>query len=248
MSGPPVTGLPVTTSPVTGSPAISSPVTGSPVTSAGSAKQLAEAITAKFLIAELAQAERRARDAKDWALMLDCYHRDARIFLSWIDGSPAEFVARSKRMAEVPGGHAIHQNGVTGVQLNGDRALADTSCAILMRRLFAGVECDLTGYCRHRSRVERRDGLWRLASLVGVYEKNTLVPVVPGTAPALDRQRLAGYRRSYDFQCYHREQEGSTAFADRPGTDRPDLVDALEAADRAWLDGADVPLGVGGSA
>lgn len=220
-------------------------MTGSPVTSAESAVGLAGVLADKFLIAELAQAERRARDAKDWRLMLDCYHGDARVFLSWIDGTAAEFVTRSRRMAEVPGGHAIHQNGVTLVQLNGERALADTSCAILMRRYFDGVECDLTGYCRHRSRVERRDGMWRLLSLVGVYEKNTLAPVLPGTAPKLDERRLAGYRPSYNFQCYHREQEGNAAFSDRPGTDRPDLVEALEAADRAWLSGADVPLGVG---
>jgi SnoaL-like domain len=220
-------------------------MTGSPVTGATSAAGLAAVLADKALIAELAQAERRARDAKDWRLMLDCYHGDGRIFLSWIDGSPAEFVTRSRRMAEVPGGHAIHQNGATLVQLSGDRALADTSCAILMRRHFDGVECDMTGYCRHRSRVERRDGTWRLLSLVGVYEKNTLVPVLPGSAPKLDEQRLARYRPSYNFQCYHREQEGNTAFSDRPGTDRPDLVEALESADRAWLAGADVALGVG---
>ena len=219
-------------------------MTGSAVTSAASAAALAEVLADKFLVAELAQAERRARDAKDWRLMLDCYHGDARIFLSWIDGPPADFVNRSQRMAEVPGGHAIHQNGVTLVQLNGDRALADTACAILMRRLFDGVECDMTSYCRHRSRVERRAGTWRLLSLVGVYEKNTLAPAVPGTAPKLDERRLAGYRPSYNFQCYHREQEGNTAFNDRPGTDRPDLVEALEAADQAWLSGANVPLGV----
>ncbi len=220
-------------------------MTGSPVTSASSAVGLAGVLADKFLIAELAQAERRARDAKDWPLMLDCYHGDARIFLSWIDGTAAEFVRRSQRMADIPGGHAIHQNGVTLVQCSGDRALADTSCAILMRRFFDGVECDLTGYCRHRSRVERRAGTWRLLSLVGVYEKNTLVPVLPGTAPKLDERRLAGYRPSYNFQCYHREQEGNTAFADRPGSDRPDLVEALEAADRAWLSGRDGPLGLG---
>jgi hypothetical protein len=212
------------------------------VTGPGLAGELAD----KFLIAELAQRERRARDDKDWQLMLDSYHAESRIFLSWIDGPAARFVAASRRMAERPGGHALHQNGVTLVQLNGDRALADTPCAILMRRRFDGVECDLTGYCRHRSRVERRDGRWRLRSLVGVYDKNTLVPVLPGTAPKLDGERLAGYRPSYNFQCYHREQEGNAAFADRPGRDRPDLVEALEAADRAWLSGRDVPLGVGG--
>jgi hypothetical protein len=211
---------------------------------AGTAGELVD----KLLVAELAQAERRARDDRDWQLMLDCYHADSRIFLSWIDGTAAEFVAASRRMADRPGGHALHQNGVTLVRLNGDRALADTPCAILMRRLFDGVECDLAGYCRHRSRAERRDGRWRLRSLVGVYEKNTLVPVLPGTAPALDERRLAGYRSSYNFQCYHREQEGNTAFSDRPGLDRPDLVTALALADEAWLSGQDVPLGVGPAA
>jgi len=225
-----------------------SPVTGSPVTSASSAADLADVLTDKFLIAELAQAERRARDARDWQLMLDCYHADSRIFLSWIDGTADEFVLASQRMAERPGGHALHQNGATLVRLNGDRALADTPCAILMRRLFDGVECDLTGYCRHRSRVERRGGRWRLRSLTGVYEKNTLVPVLPGTAPKLDEQRLARYRPSYNFQCYHREQEGNTPFSDRPGLDRPDLVKALESADQAWLSGQDLPLGVGAGA
>lgn len=220
-------------------------MTGSPLTSASPVAELAWMLADKFLIAELAQAERRARDAKDWELMLDCYHGDARIFLSWIDGTAAEFVRRSQRMAEIPGGHAIHHSGATLVQLNRDRALADTPCAILMRRYFDGVECDMTGYCRHRSRVERRAGTWRLLSLTGVYEKNTLVPVLPGTAPKLDERRLAGYRPSYNFQCYHREQQGNTAHADRPGSDRPDLVEVLEAADRAWLAGADVPLGVG---
>lgn len=209
------------------------------------APALAAELADKFLVLELAQRERRARDDKDWPLMLDCYHPEARIFLSWIDGTAGEFTAASQRMAERPGGHALHQNGFTLVQLNGDRALADTPCAILMRRLFDGVECDMTAYCRHRSRVERRHGRWRLLSLVGVYEKNTLVPVLPGTAPKLDEQRLAGYRPSYDFQCYHREQQGSTANADRPGLDRPDLVAALDTADRAWLSGQDVPLGVG---
>lgn len=200
----------------------------------------------KLLITELAQTERKARDDKQWQLLEDSYHPDARIFLSWFDGSPAEFVAASRRMADRAGGHAIHELGPTLVQLDGDRALADTSCAILMRRVFEGVECDLTGYCRHRSRVERRAGEWRLSSFVGIYAKNTLVPVVPGTAPKLDEARLAGYRSSYDFQCYHREQEGNTPFANRPGLDRPDLVEALEEVDRAWLAGADLPLGVGG--
>lgn len=199
----------------------------------------------KLRITELAQTERLARDTRQWQLMLDCYHPDSRVFLSWFDGPAARFVAASRRMGEEPGGHATHGLGPTLVQIDGDRALADTPCAVMMRREFAGVACDLTSYCRHQSRVERVDGRWLLRSLVGVYEKNTLVPVVPGRVPELDEGRLAGYRASYDFQCYYRADKGHVPFADRPGLDRPDLVAALVSADRAWLAGQDVPLGVG---
>lgn len=199
----------------------------------------------KVQVAELAQFERLARDTCQWDAMLDCYYEDARIYLSWIDGAPKQFVDASRRMAEEPGGHAIHELGPTMVTISGDRALADTSCAILMRREFAGVECDLTAYCRHKSRVERQDDRWRLRSLVGVYVKNTLAPAIPGGVPKIDEQRLASYRASYNYQCYYRAEKGHLPFADRPGLDRPELVDALVSADEAWLTGADVSLGVG---
>lgn len=199
----------------------------------------------KLAIAELAQTERAARDTRRWDLMAACYHPGARVFLSWFDGTAPEFIAASKAMGEEAGGHAIHSLGPTLVRVSGDRALADTPCAILFRRVFAGVECDMTSHCRHHSRVERVGGRWRLRSLVGVYEKNTLAPVVPGQAPAIDAARLATFRGSYAFQAYFRAQEGKPVHHDRPGLDRPDLVDRFRDAEDGWLAGADVPLGVG---
>lgn len=200
----------------------------------------------RLAIADLAQIERLARDRRQWELMADCYHPDgSRVFLSWFDGTAEDFIAGSRRMGEEPGGHAIHSLGPTMVRIAGDRALADTGCTILMRRVFEGVECDMTSYCRHHSRVERFGDGWRLRTLVGVYEKNALAPVVPGTAPVLDLDRLAGFRRSYDYQAYHRAQSGKQVFDDRPGLDRPDLVARFLDAEERWLAGEDVPLGVG---
>ncbi|WP_433365514.1 nuclear transport factor 2 family protein [Streptosporangium sp. CA-115845] len=199
----------------------------------------------KLLITELAQTERVARDTRQWDLMTDCYHPDSRVFLSWFDGTAAEFIAASKAMGEEPGGHATHSLGPTLVRIAGDRALADTSCAILFRRVFAGVECDMVSYCRHHSRVERVGDRWRLRSFVGVYEKNTLVPVIPGQAPAIDTGKLATFRSSYAFQSYFRAQQGKRVYDDRPGLDRPDLVARFRDAEERWLSGEDVPLGVG---
>lgn len=200
----------------------------------------------KLAVIELAQAERVARDNRDWAGMLRSYHpAGSRVFLSWIDGGAEEFVAASKAMGQEPGGHAIHTLGPTIVRIAGDRALADTGCAILMRRTVEGVRCDLTSYCRHYSRVERYGDEWRLRTLVGVYEKNTLVPVIPGQVPQLDTALLETFRDSYDYQSYFRARAGKPVFANRPGLDRPDLVARFREAEERWLAGADVPLGVG---
>jgi hypothetical protein len=200
----------------------------------------------KLAVSELAQTERAARDTRQWDLMADCFHPDgARVFLTWFDGTAEQFIAASRAMGEEPGGHAIHSLGPSLVRVTGDRALVETPCAILFRRIFAGVECDMTSYCQHHSRAQRVAGRWRLVSLVGVYQKNTLVPVVPGTAPVLDVTALAGFRASYAFQSYFRAQESKPVHHDRPGLDRPDLVARFLDAENKWLSGADVPLGVG---
>lgn len=192
----------------------------------------------KLAIAELAQAERAARDERDWDRLFDSYHRDSRVYISWFEGTATEFVEASRQMTAQPGGGSIHQLGVTLVTLNGDRALADTGCAILMRRNFEGVECDVTAYCRHRSRVERRDGVWRLLTLVGVYQKDTLVPAVPGEIPQLDLDRLHSFRPSYRYLSYYRAQMGHRPHMDRPGVDRPELIERLVREDESWLAGA----------
>ena len=197
-------------------------------------------------IAELAQFERLARDAQRWDELAACYRDDeARVYLSWFDGTVADFIEASRRMAEEPGGHAGHFNAPSIVRVAGDRAVVETPCAILFRLTFAGVECDMTAYCRHHSRVQRVEGRWRLASFVGVYEKNVLAPVIPGAVPSIDAATLKGFRRSYAYQAYFRAQEGKAVHDDRPGVDRPDLVARFLDAENTWLGGADIPLGVG---
>jgi len=78
-----------------------------------------------------------------------------------------------------------------------------------------------------------------------VYEKNTLAPVIPGEAPAIDSELLGTFRASYDYQSYFRAQQGLPVFTDRPGLDREDLLARFLAAEDRWLAGESVPLGVG---
>jgi hypothetical protein len=51
------------------------------------------------LITQLVVRERDSRDMGFWNRMLDCFHPDALIDISWIRGNPQQFVDGSKDMA-----------------------------------------------------------------------------------------------------------------------------------------------------
>lgn len=191
-----------------------------------------------FLVAQLAQRERASRDDRAWDALRDCFHDDSHVRVSWFDGTGAEFAEQSQRMVAKPGGGSIHQVGTSVVSVNGDRALADTGCVILIRAQIHGVECDVATYCRHRSRVERLDGVWRLRTLYATYQKDTLTPTNPTDVPSLDRARLATYRPCYRYLSYYNVELGYTPNQDLPGVDRPEELQALIAADRQWLSAA----------
>ena len=55
--------------------------------------------------------------------------------------------------------------------------------------------------------------------------------------PYLDEARLGRYRESYRYLSYLADERGHGANQERPGADRPDLVDAVLAADAEWLEG-----------
>lgn len=195
---------------------------------------------AKAAIAELAANERMYRDTGQWDLMHDAYYDESHVRVSWFNGSGHDFVegSRVRVRAGEKWSNAVHLVGPTTIQLNGDRAIADTGCTVNARRLVEGVELDNTLFVRHRSMVERGpDRTWKLRSFRAVYERDVLAPVVPGEFIKIDTERLATYRRSYRFHCYLLELAGGTPDDSLPGVDRPELVDAVIAEDEAWLAG-----------
>ena len=187
-------------------------------------------------IIRLVEGERAARDRGMWDVLLDSYHPDARITLSWYDGDAEGFVDGSRRMFE-GGSPSVHLVGFPDLQLEGDRAIADTGCTINLRSEIHGVLADTVSMARHRSRVERRDGVWRLASFYAVYQRDSIAPVIPGDVPAIDRDLLASFRPSYMYLSYMLRLKGVEISPDLPGVDRRDALNALVTADEAWLYG-----------
>ncbi|HSK31812.1 MAG TPA: nuclear transport factor 2 family protein, partial [Candidatus Limnocylindria bacterium] len=74
-------------------------------------------------VSQLVLSERESRDNGWWNRMADCFHPDARIRLSWIDGDADAFVKGSIDMAR-RGMMARHRVGPPMVRLNGERAVA----------------------------------------------------------------------------------------------------------------------------
>jgi hypothetical protein len=99
------------------------------------------------------------------------------------------------------------------------------------------VAADTVAFCRHRSRVERVDGVWRLRTLYAVYQRDTIAPVNPADELTLDAEVLAGLRESYRYLSYWSLALGSSTRQDLPGDDRPDLVAQCVQADEEWLTG-----------
>src|SRR4051812_25557399 len=113
-------------------------------------------------VSQLVLAERECRDRAWWTRMAGCFHPDARIRLSWIDGSAAEFIEGSKDMA-ARGMFATHRLGPPVVRIKGDRAVASLGAIIDIPAVVGGIEAHLSCYGRFLVRVERRDGVWRIA-------------------------------------------------------------------------------------
>ncbi len=182
--------------------------------------------------------ERAARDAGRWAEMAACYHPDAEVDISWFRGSAAEFVQASRAMAQ-SGNLSFHQIGQSVVQLHRDRATLDTDCTIHIFTELEGCDVAITSFGRLRVRMVKQAGAWLIASLRGIYLRDTLHPLDPSRMPGLDRDLLASLRPSYRHLAYVTEKLGRPASPTLPGIDRPDLVQPLIDAERAWL--MDVP-------
>jgi hypothetical protein len=194
--------------------------------------------TDKLACAELVQAWGFARDQGRWDDLLAIFHPDGTIAVSWFRGPYPEFVAHCKRNFG-QGTLAKHQLWPARVTLNGGRALAETSVAILVRQTIDGVAVDLTSYGRFLDRIERRGGVWRMVERAALYEKDRLDPVEPSPAFAamLTAADAAKYPAPYRYMAY-RVQAAGRALAEPVHFDGRPETEALKARYAAWLNGA----------
>ena len=191
----------------------------------------------KTVCAELIQAWGFARDQGKWDDLEAIFHPGGEIAVSWFRGPYPEFVAHCRRNFG-KGSEAKHLLWPARVRVNGARATAETSVAILVRQTIEGIAVDLNSNGRFLDRLERRDGVWKMVERAALYEKDRLDPVEP--SPKFDALMAgadaAKYPAPYRYMAYRVHAAGRTLAEPVHYDGRPE-TETLKARYAQWLSG-----------
>jgi len=126
----------------------------------------------------------RANDRRDEGLMRSCFHPDAVIALHK-DLDVEGFIALGR---EILGQYVVtwHNTGNQLVEVRGDVAMAE-HYTISSHRIAAsadGPERDWIAHGRYIDRMERRDGVWKIARRKLVVDYTRMDPVGEAVSPA----------------------------------------------------------------
>lgn len=181
--------------------------------------------------------ERQGRDRGWFEQETACFHPDSRVRITWFDGPGPEFV-RLSREAFADGIRPIHRLAPPVVHLDGTRAVAEVPAEISIVHDFGGVEAQVINNVRLLYRLTRPEDHWGIAMMDCIYERDTVVPVIAGETPKVDRELLAGFRRPIMYLSYHLHETGKTVKPDLFADDRPEEVDGLYTEAFDWMRGA----------
>lgn len=199
---------------------------------------MSESVGDVVALQQLVLRERQGRDRGWWEQMAETFHPESRVRVTWFEGTGAEFVAESAKLAAAGTRTPVHHMAAPVITVRDRRAIVEMAGSIHNRILTGGVLADLTSLVRLFYRAERAASGWRIRSLDCIYESDSIVPVLPTDAIDFDRVLLAGLRDSYRFMAYHLTTSRGTAPPDDLyGDDRPAAVRMMYSEAFDWLGG-----------
>jgi hypothetical protein len=149
------------------------------------------------------------RDTGRWDRLRSLYAPGATMLTTWFDGPADEFVDRCT--ASFGGkSRAQHFIGVSTINVEGNRATAETRVVLLLRTLLDAVLVDVTCYGRFYDFLVRLDNGWRIQKRIPVYEKDRIDAVDPTVTVKLDRDLLANFAEGYRHLSYVQVWGGAT--------------------------------------
>jgi hypothetical protein len=175
------------------------------------------------------------RDGGNWEQLRACWHDDGRMMATWFQGTADEFiqVCRDGFSLGMRGWHLL---GGMAIELQGQRAVAQTKVTLASRSEVAGVLCDVVCTGRFYDMLEERDGRWGLVLRQPVYEKDRIDTVDPAAHVKLEQDLLLQFPEGYRHLAYVQTKAGYNVNRNLPGLSGPE-IDALCRQGAGWLRG-----------
>jgi hypothetical protein len=184
-------------------------------------------------IRELVQNWAVWRDAGDWERFATVWHEDGVMMATWFQGRAADFIRVSREGFE-HGVRILHFLGGSAVDVNGNRAIAQTKMTITQRAEVREVEVDVVCTGRFYDFLERRHGRWGIVLRQPIYERDRLDPVDPSARLWLDPELLMQFPEGYRHLAYVQTEIGYDVKRDMPGLTGPEVESLYERGAR-WL-------------
>ncbi|MBO9512729.1 MAG: nuclear transport factor 2 family protein [Variovorax sp.] len=175
------------------------------------------------------------RDAGDWERFATVWHPEGVMMATWFQGPFADFIRVTKE-GWAKGVSILHFLGGTAVDIEGDRAIAQTKMTISQRGEVDGVLCDVVCTGRFYDFVVRTGGEWKLLHRQPIYEKDRIDPVDPSATVKLDQAALARMPEGYRHLALIQTRIGYTVKMDMPMLKGP-VVEELYRRGARWLAG-----------
>ncbi len=175
------------------------------------------------------------RDARLWDEFRKVWHDDGVMQATWFQGTADEFIKVSQEGYD-KGVRILHFLGGMNIEINANRAIAQTKMTISQRGPVDGVMCDVVCTGRFYDFFENRFSKWGLVLRQPIYEKDRCDPVDPAATLKLDPEILKLYPEGYRHLAYLQHKIGYKVKRDMPGLDGPEL-EALYARGKSWLEG-----------
>ena len=176
------------------------------------------------------------RDAGDWERFATVWHEDGWMTATWFQGPAAKFIEVSKAGFD-KGVSILHFLGGSSVDVNGNRAIAQTKMTISQRGDVDKEAVDVVCTGRFFDFFEKRNGRWGIVRRQPIYEKDRMDPLDPAARLRLDPDLLGSFPEGYRHLAYLQTKLGFRIKQDLPQL-KGAAVERLYRHGKAWLAGA----------
>ncbi len=175
------------------------------------------------------------RDAGDWERFATVWHPDGVMMATWFQGPFRDFI-RVTQEGWAKGVSILHFLGGSAIEVNGDRAIAQTKMTISQRGMVEGVACDVVCTGRFYDFMQKHEGEWKVLHRQPIYEKDRIDPIDPAAKLVLDMDAIAQFPVGYRHLAYIQTRIGYNVKRDMPMLTGPE-VESLYARGARWLAG-----------